>query len=266
MKRTVFATLILCLAVGIPLVVLDLQHRADVEFSVPDRFAKLVVDLNAGDRVDELLLERQLSVPSTVELVMQSDSEAPKRVTLVSESGILGRGESELEFWVGRFVGSASTSATLVLPAGRYALHLTSEKHTGQLVIGYRDTPIELKEFDRLSKIHRGDLTNPPVGYREAYCADLVGLNVQNEVVYTLFLESWENIGISIYTSATQGTLSVDMTGGTSSWLGVVSPLNRICDQMELSLPPGEYQIKLACAEADGQLYVYLKRNGRTAR
>jgi hypothetical protein len=261
-KKTVFAILILCLAVGLPLMALDLQQRGLNKFRVPQRFAKITVDLNTHDRTDELLLERQLSEPAKVEIMMQSDSAALKQVRFVAESEILGLGQPELEFMVGQVTGTASMASTTVLPAGRYAIYLTSHKHAGQLVIGYQEHPIDPAEFVRLSRIHQGDLNNPPSGYTEVFSADLTGLEVQNQVIYSLSVKNSETIGISVYTSAKQGMVSVDMAGGTSNWTSLVSTEHRICDQMEVSPPAGEYQIKLTCADADGQLYVFVKRNG----
>ena len=173
MKKTVFAILILCLAVGLPLMALDLQQRGLNKFRVPQRFAKITVDLNTHDRTDELLLERQLSEPAKVEIMMQSDSAALKQVRFVAESEILGLGQPELEFMVGQVTGTASMASTTVLPAGRYAIYLTSHKHAGQLVIGYQEHPIDPAEFVRLSRIHQGDLNNPPSGYTEVFSADL---------------------------------------------------------------------------------------------
>ena len=200
MKKTVFAILILCLAVGLPLMALDLQQRGLNKFRVPQRFAKITVDLNTHDRTDELLLERQLSEPAKVEIMMQSDSAALKQVRFVAESEILGLGQPELEFMVGQVTGTASMASTTVLPAGRYAIYLTSHKHAGQLVIGYQEHPIDPAEFVRLSRIHQGDLNNPPSGYTEVFSADLTELEVQNQVIYSLSVKNSETIGISVYT------------------------------------------------------------------
>ena len=53
--------------------------------------------------------------------------------------------------------------------------------------------------------------------------------------------------------------MSVDFVGSTSSFLGLVNTEHRICDQLVLSLSPREYQVRLTCQDADGQLYVFLK-------
>lgn len=53
--------------------------------------------------------------------------------------------------------------------------------------------------------------------------------------------------------------MSVDFVGSTFRFRGLVSTEHRMCDQLELTLPRGEYQVKLSCQEADGQLYVFLK-------
>lgn len=258
-KRTVFTILIFSLLVGIPLMIADALQKNQSPFRVPERFAQLMVDLSTGDRTDELLLERNLEAPTAVELFIQSDSNRLKEVKLVSTGEILGLDGNTLDFQVERLTDTQATAATVLLAPGKYALYLTSHKQEGKLVIGYQETAADTKEFERLAKIHHGELDNPPAGYWEVYSADLNGLQVQEEIIYTLSLGSSQTIGISVYTSARQGTVSVDIVGSGSNWLGVVSTEHRICDQMELTLLPGEYQIKLTSQDADGQLYLYLK-------
>lgn len=259
MKRTVFVILLLSLLVGIPLMILDALQKSQSQFNVPDRFTKLVVDLNTNTKADELLLERQLEGPATVELFIQSDSGSLKEVKLVSTGEILGLDGNTLDFQVGRLTGTQATAATVLLGPGKYALYLTSPKQAGTLVIGYQEIPADPKEFERLTKVHQGDLDNPPPGYRKVYSADLRGLEVQDELIFTLSPTSPQSVGISLYTSARRGTVSVDIVGGGSNWLSVISTEHRICDQMELTLPPGEYRIKLTSQDADGELYLFLK-------
>lgn len=259
MKRTVFVILILSLAMGIPLMVFDFLYRGESEFRVPEDMEQLVVDLDSADRTEELLLERDLIMPSMVELFMQSDTEGLKRLKLVSEGELLGRREPRVDFFIQRYTGPQAAFVSLMLAPGKYAIYLNSQREAGQLTIGYRETPMEPAEFERLFKIHRGDLSNPPVGYREVYSADLADLDMQEEVIYSISQSSGQDLGLAIYTSATQGTVSVDFVGSTSSFLGLVNTEHRICDQLVLSLSPGEYQVRLTCQDADGQLYVFLK-------
>jgi len=258
-KKVVFTILIVSLAIGLPFMVLDFLYKGAKEFRVPEELEKLVVDLGTGERDGELLLERYLPVPSTVELFFQSNTEGPKHLRLKSEGEMLGRTTPEVGFVVGRYTGTQSASASLVLAPGRYALYLTSGKEEGQLIVGYREIPIDQAEFARLSKIHGGDLNNPPSGYKDVYSAHLAGLDAHDEAIYTISTEKALDLGLSIYTSAQQGTVSVDFVGSTFRFLGLVSTEHRMCDQLELTLPRGEYQVKLSCQEADGQLYVFLK-------
>ncbi|HHY82414.1 MAG TPA: hypothetical protein GX505_07010 [Clostridiales bacterium] len=135
---------------------------------------------------------------------------------------------------------------------GKYSVYLTSEKTNGTLVIGHQETDKEPNEFERLYKIHNGELDNPPDGYVEIFSENLAGKSYKDEVVYTLSLDTTKNIGLSVYTSSKQGTCSVDFIGKSSNFIGFInSQGNRICDQLESALNPGEYQIKLTCEDAD---------------
>src|SRR5690554_6713224 len=88
-KKVVFTILIVSLAIGLPFMVLDFLYKGAKEFRVPEELEKLVVDLGTGERDGELLLERYLPVPSTVELFFQSNTEGPKHLRLKSEGEML---------------------------------------------------------------------------------------------------------------------------------------------------------------------------------
>lgn len=259
MKKTVFLIIILSLAVGLPLMVLDVLQGGTSQFKVPERFEQVIVDLGTGAKNNELILERNLAVPSTVELFLQSDAEGLKQIKLVSEGEILGQDGREVEFLLERIVGNASSSATLLLEPGSYRVYLTSDQLKGKMVLGYQETPKEEREFQRLSQIHQGRLNNPPPGYREIYSTELTGLEVADELIYTLSVTEQQDVGLSIYTSASEGTLQVDLVHNQGGWFSLVSPDRRICDQLETTLRPGEYQFRLTAHNADGELIIYLK-------
>jgi hypothetical protein len=261
MKKSVYSILLLSLVIGLPLMIIDFIGQNKDDFHVPTGFSQLVIDLSDQDRSEEPVLEIDLTVPSNVELFMQSDAPGIKIVRVVSESVILGYKHQEIDFAIGQYTGSASTSSTLVMAPGKLSLALTGEKTDGKIVIGYRITDKDPTEYERLMRIHNGDLENPPSGYEKVYSSDLSGQSYKDEVVYTLSLNRMTNVGFSIYTSAKNGNVSVDIVGVSSNYYGVIhSEYHRICDQLETTLPPGEYQFKLTSDNADGELVVYIKQ------
>jgi len=242
-KKTVYSILIISLVIGVCLIILD--SKGNDQFNIPSRFEKVIIDLSSQSGTDVLLFTKELDVPSTVEFFIQSDNETPKNIKVVSESEILGINGREVNFTVGKVTGNACVASTFVMDKGRYSVYLTSEKTKGKLAIGHQETAKEPAEFDRLYKIHNGDLNNPPEGYIEIFSTDLTGKSYRDEVIYTLSLDTAKDIGLSVYTSARQGTVSVDFIGKSSDFTGLVHPqFNRICDQLEATLPPDEYQCK----------------------
>lgn len=259
MKKTVYAILISTLFIGLGLIVME-QITMEREFEIPSRLTELIIDLSDHERVDELLFTRELEFPSTVEIMLQSDSTNEKTVRIVSDSRILGRDSNEILFSLRDYTGDESIASTITMQKGKYSVYLTSEKVDGRLAIGYQDAPKDLSEYKRLEKIDQGDLNNPPEGYIEIYSVDLEELNYIDETVYTLSIPEVKDIGISVYTSSNQGNFSVDLVGESLYFYGLVYKDNKICDQLETVFHPGEYQFKLNCENANGQLYIYLKQ------
>lgn len=261
MRKRVFIALVLSLLVGVPLMVLDLLHKNDSTFFIPEGFQTIAVDLSTTERIEELILERELLTPSNVEIRVQSDSLGLKHLKVLSNSGILGHAEDHVDFLVERYTGPEWSSVNLLLPPGKYAVYLTSPQEKGQLVLNYREVPTDQAQFERLFKIHGGDLNHPPAQYKEVFSTELTGRQLDNEVVYEFSFSSRQSFGLSAYTSATKGMVSVDLIGEGVSWIGLVSPENRICDQLEITLNPGTYEIRVSCSEADGALNVFVKDN-----
>jgi len=259
MKKTVYSILICSLVVGFGLIIMDGLDKD--EFNIPSRFEKVIVDLSDQFGSDVLLFTKDLHVPSNVEFFIQSDNISEKNVKIVSESEILGFSSKEVNYTVGRYIGNSCIASTFTMDKGKYSVYLTSEKTKGKLVIGHQETAKESSEFERLYKIHNGELNNPPEGYAEIYSSNLTEKSCKDEVIYTLSLNTTKRIGLSVYTSSKQGTVSVDFIGKSSNFIGLINTqFNRICDQLETTLSPGEYQLKLTCENADGQLYIFLKQ------
>lgn len=261
MKKTVYSILIFSLIIGLCLILTEQITKENDGIRIPSRFKKANVDLIDHLRVNELLFTNELGEPSSVEFFIQSDSENEKQIRVISESEILGRNSNEIQFTLGKLTGSSGIAGTYILQPGKYSVYLTSEKTEGRVGIGYQETAKEPSEFERLYKIHKGDLNNPPKGYTEIFSTNLSGLNCKDKVIYTISLETGKNIGLSVYTSAKQGTVSVDFIGNSQSYIGLGNPRsNSICDQLETTLSPGKYEFKLNCENADGQLYIFLKQ------
>lgn len=265
MRKTVYVILASCLLLGLVLMVLDgLTQSVSPgmgDFNVPKGFESFLVDLNEKTRTDELLFTGELEWPSYLDLFFQSDAAGIKHVTVVSESDILGAIDRRMSFAVGTFTGKASSSPSLLMDAGKYSVYLTSEQTEGKIVIARRSTAVDVSEFERLSKIHKGDLDNPPEGYERIYSADLSEKACREETIYTLSLDRAESIGLSIYTSARQGIVSVDFVGENMYYYNLVNPVsNRICDRLELILPAGDYKLNLTCEDARGELVVFVRR------
>jgi len=260
MKKTVYIILTVSLMIGFCLIMLDELTKDRNEFNIPSRFQKVIVDLKDRARTDELLFTRELEVPSSVEFFIQSDDMSTKNVKIISESEILGKNSREINFTIQRLTGNSSVSGTYIMNKGKYSVYLTSEKTEGKIAIGYQEKPVEPTEFERLYKIHNGDLNNPPKGYVEVFSTNLTGRSCKDEVIYTLSLDTTTDIGLSVYTSSEKGTAIVDFIGNSSNFIGLIHPEHRICDQLETTLYPGEYQFKLTCQNADGQLFIFLKQ------
>lgn len=261
MKKKLYVFLVACLILGLWLSILDQRIKKQDGFMFPSRFTSVLVDLNQHPRMDEVVLSRELTVPTTVELMFQSDTANLKHVKVVSEGQILGKKSNEVNFIVGQFMGTASVSATMIMTPGKYNICLTSDQVKGLLIINYQETAIETAEFERLYRIHNGELNNPPEGYVQVFATELAGLEYKDEVIYSITIDQPKLLGLSVYTSAQQGDVSVDFIGENTEYIGLVSAdYSRICDQLEVVLPRGKYQLKLSSSNADGQLYVFIKQ------
>ena len=260
MKKTVYSILIITLFIGLGLIITEQLTKDRNVFKVPSGYHKEIIDLSDHTRSDELLFSRELESPSTVEIFIQSDNDSDKIIKIISDSAILGRKSNEDVLPVKKYTDNQYVSSTYLFNKGEYSVYLTSECADGKLVIGYRETPKELTEYERLSKIDKGELNNPPEGYSLVYSADLSGVSYNDELVHTLSLNESKKIGISIYTSSMQGNLSVNLIGESFGYYGLVSPEQRICDQLDMVLSPGEYQFKVDCEDTDGQVYIFIKQ------
>ena len=167
MKRTVFVILILSLAMGIPLMVFDFLYRGESEFRVPEDMEQLVVDLDTADRTEELLLERDLIMPSMVELFMQSDTEGLKRLKLVSEGELLGRREPRVDFFVQRYTQARKPllSASCWPRVSTPFISIAKGKRGSSPSVTAKP-PWNQRSLNGCSKSIEATLSNPPVGYR----------------------------------------------------------------------------------------------------
>lgn len=259
MKKTIQIVLVVTLLVGLGLIIMEQLYGNKDDFKIPAGYKKEIVDLSDHVRSDELLFTIELDSPSELSFFIQSDADNEKVIKVTGDSKIIGMNSNELIFNVRAYSGNEATSSRNIVNKGKYSVYITSEQTDGRLAIGYKATPIDLSEYERLSRIDMGDLDNPPEGYTQIYSTELSGLNYEGEVVHNLSLTTKMKVGISVYTSSMQGNVSVDFVGNSNSYYGLVYPQNKICDQLELDLSPGDYYFKVNCEDADGQLYIFIK-------
>jgi hypothetical protein len=261
MKKAVFSILIASLIVGVPLMLLDFFYKDNDSFNIPKEYSKIEVDLSEKARNNESVFQAYFDTPKGFDLIIQSDSEEIKTIEVITEQKIIGRSDNKYEIEVDKILGPCSYGLNFISGIGNITVSLTNEKAEGKIVFGYKDRPIDILEYERLLKVDNGELNNPPKGYDKIFSADLRGQNFKDETIYTLTLYNPQNIGLSVYTDCTEGDLSVDLIGQGSSYYGIVSPNNfRICDQLEFRWDKGEYEIRLSSENANGQIYIFLKR------
>jgi hypothetical protein len=261
MRKLLTAILIICLLIGIPLMIIDRIDTGNGTFKIPSGYKKIKIDLQEKVRKNELIYEKELKVPTRVNIMVQCDSDSKSFLHVSSEKKILGNSKKEEDYQINKLTGNSSMSMTYILQPGKYSITITNPKVEGTVMLGYNEKAVETSEYERLSKIDSGDLNNPPEGYEKVYSADLSGLNCKQEGVYTLTLDRTQKIGISVYTNTTKGNVSVDFIGDSSNFTGLVYPgISNICDQLITTQTKGTYVFKLNCEDADGQVVIYMKK------
>lgn len=260
MKKTVFGILIICLLIGIPLIILDAFPNAKGQFTIPSDYSKIVIDLNEKTRDNEVVFSSILETPRGIDLYIQSDSSEEKIIEIASEHKIIGKPDNKYHFSVNQVTNNMANTLNQIYNAGQFTISLTNRQAEGKLVIGYRERTISSSEIERLLKIDSGDLDNPPAGYEKVYSTDLSGMDCKDEVLYTFTLDKTQTFGLSVYSHVEEGSLSVDFIGENTSYYGLVYSKNSLCDQMEIPLEKGEYQVRLNCENVDGKLIVFAKK------
>jgi hypothetical protein len=261
MKKFIFGILAACLLIGLPFIVMDALAQENSNFKIPSGYEKVTIHLNEKVRNMETVYTKELKEPTEVNIVMQSDSDIQNKVVIASDQKILGSNGKEQTFQIKDVVGYSYLTSKIIFKPGIYTIKVTSAKTEGDIVIGFKENTISSSEFERLLKIESGELNHAPEGYEEVYHTDLSGLNVKDQTVYSLTLDRTRKIGICIYTNATKGNCSVDFIGETSQYYGLINPgIQSICDRLENTLSKGTYEIKLSSNNADGQVYIFLKK------
>ncbi len=264
MKKVVFGLLVICLMAGIPLMIMDSNmgsNGVNGKFTIPAGYTKIEIDLDEKSRNSEVIFTSTLDIPKGFDLYVQSDSEEEKIIEVTSEHKFIGKADNKHILNVNKVTDNMANTFNQIFGPGEISISLTNQKAKGKIVIGYRERAIDISEYERLSKIDSGDLNNPPKGYDKAYRIDLSGLKYKDETIYSITLDKAQNVGFSFYTDSREGNVSVDLIGENSSFYGLISSgHNNICDQLELMFEKGEYKVRLNCENADGQLYVFIKK------
>lgn len=261
MKKLIIIILAGCLLIGVPFMVLDYLSVRNGEFNIPAGYEKIRISLEEKARTNETVYTKELTGATEVSFMIQSNSDINSTIKISCDKKLIGNNNYEETYQISQMTGNSYLSPKLLLQPGRYTITVTNTQTSGSIMIGYQEKPLAEREYQRLLKIEEGDLNNPPEGYELAYHSELAGLDCESETVYTLTLDHSQKIGIAAYTNATEGNVSVDFIGDNSNFIGIISPkFHMICDGIENSFRQGEYKIKLTSRNADGEVYIFIKK------
>lgn len=261
MKKIIIGILGLCLLVGIPFMIMDLLAEDNGAFNIPSGYKKIEVNLNEKARKHELVYTKELKNAAEISFMIQCDTDIQSIISIESDKKLIGSSTDKEVFDIRKITGSSYLSPKMLLQPGKYSIRITNVQTDGEIVIGYKEKELKEAEYKRLLKIDNGELNNPPKGYELVYSSDLSDLDYDNKEVYTLTLERARKTGISVYTNASTGIVSVDFMGENSNFTGLVTPkLHYICDQMENIFQKGTYKIHLTSENAKGQIYIFIKK------
>lgn len=261
MKKFLFGILGICLLIGIPLIIMDLQARNHSEFSIPFGYKRVDIKLYKRDRKNEIVYQKNLKFATVVSFHIQSNSTNENYVTIKSEHNIIGNISNEDTCSIQKMPQGGYDGSTYILQPGKYTIAVNSKKSKGMIMIGFKEKKLADSIYKRLKKIDGGDLNNPPQGYEKVYSAKLSKLNCKDKTVFKVTFDHAKKVGLCVYTSASKGNLSVDyFIGKDSSYYGLITPgKNKICDRLE-SYSKGTYEVKLTTKDTDGEIYVFMKK------
>lgn len=261
MKKIMIGILGICLLVGVPFIIMDLLAGSSGVFHTSPGYKRIELDLGEKARDDEVVYTKELKHAAEISFMIQSDADAESSVSIESDEKFLGSDTNKESCPVGNMTGTSYLSPKMLLQPGKYTIKVTNIQTGGKLMIGYKERKLETAEYERLLKIDKGELNNPPEGYELVYSADLSGLAYNQEVIYDLTLNHSQKVGISVYTNASSGKVSVDFAGESNSFIGLVTPkVHYICDRLENTFGKGNYKIRLSSEDADGQIYIFIKK------
>lgn len=260
-KKYIIILLGICLLIGIPFIGMDLLSKDAGNFNNHYIYKKIKIDLKEKSRENETVLVKELSSATELSLEIQSDSDSMSYVSISSDQKLIGSNGKEERYGIRDMTGNSYVSPTLLLQPGKYEIKVTNTQAEGKLVIGYKEKKIDDKDYERLLKVDSGDLNNPPEGYELVYSGDLSGLNCSKKVVYSLSINHNQDIGICVYTNSSKGNATVDFIGKNNNFTGLVTPKSHaICEQTEGTFPAGDYEFQLTSENADGQMYIFIKK------
>lgn len=261
MKKPAIAALAVGLLILIPLMFIGFLASNQNSFKIPHRFEKIKIDMNEKVRTEEVVYKKMLKAATRVDIMVQCDVDSNSSISIISDKKIIGSNVNKLNYQINKLTGNSSMSMSLILQPGNYSISISNNKTKGSIMIGYEEKKMSTSEYERLKRIDSGELDNPPKGYENIYSADLTGLNTKQKSVYTLTLDRMQKIGISVYTNATKGDMTVDFIGNYNNNTGLVfANTNHICDQLITTLPKGTYEFKLTSDDADGQVSIFIKK------
>lgn len=261
MKKIVIGVMAIIVLIGVPFLIMSMLSKKDGAFNIPNSYKVISVDLMEKARDNEVVFTKELDTAAEISFRIQSNSQTESIVRISSDETLIGMNTKENVNPVCDITGNSYIGSRIMLQPGTYKITVTNAKAEGEIRIGYKEKEIEASEYERLMKLDGGELDNPPEGYELVYHTELSDLNCKEESVYTLKLEKSQKLGLCVYTNSSKGYVSVDFTGKSSSYYGIInSEAQRIYESGESYYGKGNYEIKLTSEDADGQVYVYIKK------
>jgi hypothetical protein len=179
-----------------------------------------------------------------------------KIVKFISEKRLIGLYTNEIIMLEKDY---GSSQVFLLLLPGSYKFFINFDV-AGASIFFYTNV-IELSSnyVNRILKIDRGEIYNPPEGFRKFFATNLNGLDVNNLSAGRFEVTNPGEYSFCAYsTMCKKGRFSLRLVGGGYQGVDILNEKRTISDQVSLYLNKGKYEILLSSYEADCDVVLYI--------
>lgn len=200
--------------------------------------------------------EFEVDKPSIYQFFIAPNFNADKVVRFSSKEKFVGLYTNEITLLEGNY---GSSQVSLFLFPGKYQFYVNFGI-PGATIYFY--TNVYLPDVDyvnRITKVEKGDIYNPPKNYRELYRTNLSGLEVNNLSIAKFSISNSGEYSFSAYsTRCSRGRFSLRLVGGGYQGIDLLNQDRYISDQVSIFLPRGVYEIFLSSYNADCRVVLYM--------